>query len=143
MDHLDYEQYSQGNPLDMNDVVISTDLSEIVDSICKDGGFPDSPPDSGSEHLLSPSSMVNPGSVGGYTNAGANIGDEYYLGNNHGGLRNHARDYTSTNRLPDLSKVNYNVPMQMIEEDYKMNFNMIEEDSKVNIDSIGLNFLTK
>lgn len=117
MDHLDYEQYSQGNPLDMSDVVISTDLSEIVDSICKDGGFPDSPPDSGSEHLLSPSSMVNPGSVGGYTNVGANLGDEYYLANNH--MRTNSRDYTSTSMLPDLSKVNYNVPMQMIEEDYK------------------------
>ena len=118
MDHLDYEQYSQGNPLDMSDVVISTDLSEIVDSICKDGGFPDSPPDSGSEHLLSPSSMVNPGSVGGYTNVGANLGDDYYLANNH--MRSNSREYTSTSMLPDLSKVNYNVPMQMIEEDYKV-----------------------
>ena len=120
MDHLDYEQYSQGNPLDMSDVVISTDLSEIVESICKDGGFPDSPPDSGSEHLLSPSSMVNPESVGGYTNVGANIGaDEYYLANNH--MRsNNPRDYTNTNMLPDLSKINYTVPMQMIEEDYKV-----------------------
>ena len=120
MDHLDYEQYSQGNPLDMSDVVISTDLSEIVESICKDGGFPDSPPDSGSEHLLSPSSMINPESVGGYTNVGANIGaDEYYLANNH--MRsNNPRDYTNTNMLPDLSKINYTVPMQMIEEDYKV-----------------------
>ena len=122
MDHLDYEQYSQGNPLDMSDVVISTDLSEIVESICKDGGFPDSPPDSGSEHLLSPSSMVNPESVGGYTNVGANIGaDEYFLANNH--MRsNNPRDYTNTNMLPDLSKINYTVPMQMIEEDYKVNW---------------------
>ena len=104
----------------MSDVVISTDLSEIVESICKDGGFPDSPPDSGSEHLLSPSSMVNPESVGGYTNVGANIGaDEYYLANNH--MRsNNPRDYTNTNMLPDLSKINYTVPMQMIEEDYKV-----------------------
>ena len=119
MDHLDYEQYSQGNPLDMSDVVISTDLSEIVDSICKDGGFPDSPPDSGSEHLLSPSSMVAPESVGGNTNAGASIGEEYnYLANNH--MRSNSRDFTNTNMLPDLSKVNYNVPMQMLEEDYKV-----------------------
>ena len=112
--------HSQGNPLDMSDVVISTDLSEIVESICKDGGFPDSPPDSGSEHLLSPSSMVNPESVGGYTNVGANIGaDEYYLANNH--MRsNNPRDYTNPNMLPDLSKINYTVPMQMIEEDYKV-----------------------
>ena len=61
---LEYEQYAQTishNSLDMTDVVISKDLSDIVESICKDGGFPDSPPDSGSEHLLSPSSLVNPG----------------------------------------------------------------------------------
>ena len=121
--------HSQGNPLDMSDVVISTDLSEIVESICKDGGFPDSPPDSGSEHLLSPSSMVNPESVGGYTNVGANIGaDEYYLANNH--LRNNnPRDYTNTNMLPDLSKINYTVPMQMIEEDYKVKFKDFSIDS--------------
>ena len=32
---------------DLSDVVIGTDLNDIVDSICKDGGFPESPPDSG------------------------------------------------------------------------------------------------
>ena len=120
---LDYDQFACTAPLDMSDVVIGTDLSEIVDSICNDGefnlataasvseveasrgggpeGFPDSPPDSGSEHLLSPSSMVNPGSVGGigYSNLGASIGDEPY---------------------PDLNKVNYSLPMQMIDEDYKV-----------------------
>ena len=113
----------------MSDVVISTDLSEIVESICKDGGFPDSPPDSGSEHLLSPSSMVNPESVGGYTNVGANIGaDEYFLANNH--MRsNNPRDYTNPNMLPDLSKINYTVPMQMIEEDYKVKFKDFSIDS--------------
>ena len=99
---MDLEYYAN-NPLDMNDV-IGTDLSEIVDSICQDGilqqetsqeRFPDSPPDSGSEHLLSP---VNPGSV--YNNPD---NPEYYK-------------FTSTNMLPDLSKVNYTVPMQMIDE---------------------------
>lgn len=94
---LDYEAY---NPhLDMGDVTISTDLSEIVDSICKDGGFPDSPPDSGSEHLMSPGN--NPG-------VGFNpSGSDFYP----------RTDFTN---MPDLSKVNYTLPMQMIDEDYKV-----------------------
>ena len=98
---LDYETYNPN--LDMGDVTISTDLSEIVDSICKDGGFPDSPPDSGSEHLMSPaSSMINP-SVGFNPNGGS----EFYS----------RTDFTN---VPDLSKVNYTLPMQMIDEDYKV-----------------------
>ena len=131
---LEYEQYSVHGTLDpvhgtldpvhgtldMNDMVISKDLSELVDSIVKEGGFPDSPPDSGSEHLLSPSSMVNSGSVGGFSNnPGVNISNDYYVSTNH--QRNISRDYTSASMLPDLSKVNYNVPMQMIDEDYKVN----------------------
>ena len=96
---LDYEAY---NPhLDMGDVTISTDLSEIVDSICKDGGFPDSPPDSGSEHLMSP-------------------GNNPAVGFNPSGSSSDFYPRTDFTNLPDLSKVNYTLPMQMIDEDYKV-----------------------
>ena len=108
---LDYDQYA-GQTLDLNDVVISTDLSEIVDSMCQESinnhqEYPESPPDSGSEHLLSPgSSMINPGFV-------ASLED-------YAGPIETAASYTSSSLLPDLSKINYSVPMQMIEEDYKV-----------------------
>lgn len=106
---LDYEQYA-GQALDLADVVISTDLSEIVDSMCQESiqnqDYPESPPDSGSEHLLSPgSSMINPGFVGSV--------EDYTI-------ENPSATYTSSSMLPDLSKVNYSVPMQMIEDDYKV-----------------------
>ena len=96
-------------------IFIGTDLSDIVDSICKDGGFPESPPDSGSEHLMSPSSNMASecslsvsrnlamGSSGCYSNAG--ISDDYHSYN----------VKTNLEVLPDLNKINYSVPLQMIE----------------------------
>ena len=110
---LDYEQYVQSTNIDLSDVVIGTDLSDIVDSICKDGGFPESPPDSGSEHLMSPSSSTNFTSGGGsYTNSGISINEEFppYI-------------MKQNEMLPDLNKINYSVPLQMIESsdaDYKV-----------------------
>ena len=107
------------------DVVIGTDLSEIVDSICKDGGFPESPPDSGSEHLMSPasgSSLVNPGIVSSSL-------EDYYI--NHGPVnRPRNRDFNAQSMMPDLSKVNYSVPMQMIEDDYKVSLDFAREIQK-------------
>ena len=108
---LDYEQYVQSGNLDLSDVVIGTDLSDIVDSICKDGGFPDSPPDSGSEHLMSPSSSSVTFSGRGYTNSGMTVEDYGTYGK------------SSLEVLPDLNKINYSVPLQMIESsdaDYKV-----------------------
>ena len=102
-----------------------------LDSICKDGGFPESPPDSGSEHLMSPSSSTNftsgsgsehlmsPSSStnftsggGSYTNSGISINEEFppYI-------------MKQNEMLPDLNKINYSVPLQMIESsdaDYKV-----------------------
>ena len=109
MDHQEYEQYVQSVG---GDVVIGTDLSEIVESICKDGGFPESPPDSVSDHLMSPGGCY----------AGAASGGDFYVQ-----PTNHRRnpDFSVQSMMPDLSKVNYSVPMQMIEDDdYKVtNFN--------------------
>lgn len=103
-------------------IFIGTDLSDIVDSICKDGGFPESPPDSGSEHLMSPSSntrasecslsvsrnlaMGGSSSGGCYSNNVAGISDDYHHSYN---------VKTNLEVLPDLNKINYSVPLQMIE----------------------------
>ena len=78
-----------------------------MDSICKDGGFPDSPPDSGSEHLMSP------GSLGASNPVGFNPQGDFYP----------RTDFTN---MPDLSKVNYTLPMQMIDEDYKVIFRVLK-----------------
>ena len=107
---LDYDQFVHSSgPSALDDVVIGTDLNDIVDSICKE--FPESPPDSGSEHLMSPGSGFH-----AYTNLGANI--EQYSVFDHS-----TQQYNSTAIIPDLSKVNYSLPLQMIESqdnDYKV-----------------------
>ena len=109
---LDYETFVHSSgcaSTALDDVVIGTDLKDIVDSICKE--FPESPPDSGSEHLMSPGS--GSGFVSGYTNLGANINESYSA----------VSQYNSSTIMPDLSKINYTLPMQMIESpdnDYKV-----------------------
>lgn len=129
---LDYENFvyhhhqspSSSATLDISDVVIGTDLKEIVDSICKEEGFPDSPPDSGSEHLMSPGSAPGFSSSrvqGCYTNLGANLAENYSFDQQQ--QQHQPTSYNSSTIMPDLSKVSYALPLQMIEspdEDFKV-----------------------
>ena len=99
-------------------IFIGTDLSDIVDSICKDGGFPESPPDSGSEHLMSPSSnMASERSLSVSRNLGGAMGSSSGCYSN-AGISDDYHSYnvkTNLEVLPDLNKINYSVPLQMIE----------------------------